>query len=76
MIQLSGVNYRRTRTLIPGFLGKLADNGHLRALFQRQDAFLVFQQDNGLLRRSRCYSVVSILEKLFALPLIYSFSCR
>lgn len=34
--------------------------GHLRALFQRQDVPLVFQQDDGLLRRALGHFVVGV----------------
>ena len=65
VVQPRGVDHGGARPLIPGLLGELADDGHLRPLLQRQDAVLIFQQHDGLLRGLGRHGVVGVdIERL------------
>ena len=61
-VQLGGVDLTGARSLISGGLGKVADDGSFRLLFQRQDAVIV-QQDDGAFRALPGNGVVGILVK-------------
>ena len=51
-IHLDGVDGTGTGPLIPGRLGEVADDGHLLARFQGQDAALILEQNDALPRRA------------------------
>ena len=58
-VQLCGVDLAGARSLIPGGLGEVADNGSFRLLFQGQNTVVV-QQDNGTLGALPGNGVVSV----------------
>ena len=57
-IHLKGVDGAGACALIPGRLGKIADDGHLLARLEGQQAALVLEQDDALRRRTAGQLVV------------------
>ena len=65
-VHLDGVDRAGACALIAGCLGKVTDNGHAGTGGQRQQAFLVLEQDGALCGSAACQRMVGVGVKLTA----------